>query len=91
MESFLSNNTSNCSKFIIISTSGKNLLPPPQKLNDDLYLPENQELQTTCSCNLCQVNLKSRQVTGDSKDAKGATSEVNICYLQHLIKPQIIH
>ena len=62
IESLLSNNT---------SARGKNLWPPTQKWNNDLYLQENQGLQTTCSCNLCHVSLKIGQVNGDGKAAKG--------------------
>ena len=85
-ESLLSSNTSNRFKFIVTPTRGKNLGPPSQKWNYDSYLQENQGLQTTCSCNLYQVTLKSGQFTG----AKGATSRVNI-YYSHLIKPQIVY
>ena len=91
IESLLSNNTSNRFKFIMTPTLGKNLLSPSQKRNNDPYFQENQGLQTICFLNLCQVSLKSGQVTGDSKGTKGATSGVNIYYLRHLIKPQVVH
>ena len=84
--SLLSSNTSNRFKFIVTLTRGKNLWPPSQKWKYDLYLQENQGLQTICSCNLYQMSLKSGQFTG----AKGATSGVNI-YHFHLIKPQIVY
>ena len=61
-------------------TRGKDLWSPSQKWNDDSHLQEKQGLQTTCSCNLCQVILKSGQFTGDSKGAKVATPGVNIYY-----------
>ena len=85
-ESLLSNNTSNRSKFTMTPTRGKNLWPPLQKWNYNSYLQENQGLQTTCSCNLYQVSLKTGQFTC----AKGTTSGINIYYL-HLIKPQIVY
>ena len=91
IESLLSKNTSNRFNFIMTPTLGKNLWSPSQKQNDDSYIQENQGLQTTCSCNLCQVSLKSRQVTDDSKGAKGATSGLNIYYSRHLRKPQIVY
>ena len=86
IESLLSSNTSNRFKFIVTPTCGKNLWSPSQKWNYNSYLQENQGLQTTCSCNLYQVSLKSGQFTG----AKGAMSGVKICYLPP-IKPQIIY
>ena len=43
-------------KLIMTSTHGKNLWPQSQKWNNDSYLQENQGLQETCSCNLCQVS-----------------------------------
>ena len=91
VESLLSNSTSNCFKFIITPIPGKYLWPPSQKWNDDSYLQENQGLQTTCSCNLCHVSLKTEQFNGDSNGAKGVTSGVNIYYLRHLIKPQTVY
>ena len=86
IKSLLSSNISNRFKFTVTPTRGKNLWPPSQEWNYDSYLQENQGLQTTCSCNLYQVSLKSAQFTG----AKGATSGVNIYYL-HLIKPEIVY
>ena len=80
IESLLLNNASNRFKSIMTPNRGKNLWHPSQKWNDKSYLQENQGLQTTCSCALCQVSLKSGQFTGDSKGAKGATSGVNIYY-----------
>ena len=57
---FVVNNTSNRHKFIKSPTRRKNLWPPSQKWNYDLYLQKNQGLQTTCSCNLYQaLNLDS--------------------------------
>ena len=86
IESLLSSNTSNRFKFIMTPTRGKNLWSPSQKWNYQSQLQENQGLQTTCSCNLYQVGLKSGQFIG----ANGATSGVNIYYL-HLVKPQIVY
>ena len=86
IENLLSNSTSNRFKFIMTPTRGKNLQPPSQKQNYDLYFQENQGLQTICSCKLYQVSLKSGQLTG----AMDAISGVNIYYL-HLIKPQIVY
>ena len=86
VETLMSNNTSNHFKFIVTPTRGKNLWPPSQKWNYDSYIQETQGLQTTCSCNLYQVSLKSGQLTG----AKGATSGVNIYHL-HPLKPQIVY
>ena len=86
IESLLSSNTSNHFKFIVIPTRGKNLEPLSQKWNYDSYFQENQGLQTTYSCNLYQMSLKSGQFTG----AQGAASGVNI-YYSHLIKPQIVY
>ena len=73
-------------KSIVTPTCEKNLWRPSQKWNYDSYLQENQGLQTTYSCNLYQVSLKSGQFAG----VKDATSGVNI-YCSDLIKPQIVY
>ena len=86
IENLLSSNASNRFKVIVTPTRGKNLWPPSENWKYDSYFEENQGLQTTCSCNLYQVSLKSGQLTG----AESATSKVNIYYL-HLKKPQIVY
>ena len=86
IESLLSSNTSNRFKFNVTPTCEKNLWSPSQKWNYDSYLQENQGLQTTCSCKLYQVSLKSGQFTS----VKGTKAGVNIYYL-HLINAQIVY
>ena len=91
IEILLPSNTSNCFKFFMTQNRGKNLWPTFQKWNEDSYLQENQRMYTTCSCNLCQVSLKSVLFTGDCKDPKDATSEINIYYLRNPIKLPIVY
>ena len=41
-------------------------------------IPAGKGLYTACFCNLWHMGLESKQVTGDSRGAKGATFGVNI-------------
>ena len=91
IEILLPNNTSNCFNFFLTENRGKNLWPTFQKWKEDSYLQENQRMYTTCSCNLCQVRLKSVLFTGDCKGPKDATSEINIYYLRNPIKPPMVY
>ena len=48
---------------MVAATLGKKLGPPMPKRSNDLYLQENQELQTTRTLSMvCQINVVNKQL-----------------------------